>query len=85
MFSIGTEHPVASLCRKLIFERFTNICSLSLIATTYLEKTFGHWAAFVLPLCSVWIPIPLLLFWQKSFGKLGEAAFRHSVNAPLES
>ncbi|OQD63785.1 hypothetical protein PENPOL_c009G00790 [Penicillium polonicum] len=49
---------------------FTNIGSLSLIASTYLEKEVGFWAAYLLPLCFVWIPIPLLLLWQRSFVNL---------------
>ncbi|KAJ5519177.1 oligopeptide transporter, partial [Penicillium expansum] len=53
-----------------VFYWFTNIGSLSLIASTYLEKEVGFWAAYLLPLCSVGVPIPLLLFWQKSFAKL---------------
>lgn len=48
--------------------RLTNIASLSLIASTYLEKKIGFWAAYLLPLCSVWVLIPLLLVWQKSLG-----------------
>ncbi|KAM5485498.1 peptide transporter ptr2 [Microsporum canis] len=49
---------------------FTNIASLSLIASTYLEKEVGFWAAYLLPLCAVWMLIPLMLFWQKKFVKL---------------
>ncbi|EFR02827.1 peptide transporter PTR2-A [Nannizzia gypsea CBS 118893] len=49
---------------------FTNIASLSLIASTYLEKEIGFWAAYLLPLCTVWMLIPLMLFWQKKFVKL---------------
>ncbi|PGH16015.1 hypothetical protein AJ79_01995 [Helicocarpus griseus UAMH5409] len=50
-----------------VFYWFTNIGSLSLIASTYLEKHVGFWAAFLLPLCSIWVSIPLLLFWQRSY------------------
>ncbi|PLB55687.1 oligopeptide transporter [Aspergillus steynii IBT 23096] len=53
-----------------VFYWFTNIGSLSLIASTYLEKEVGFWAAYLLPLCSVWVSIPLLLFWQRSYVKL---------------
>ncbi|KAK4866681.1 hypothetical protein LT330_008234 [Penicillium expansum] len=53
-----------------VFYWFTNIGSLYLIASTYLEKEVGFWAAYLLPLCSVGVSIPLLLFWQKSFVKL---------------
>lgn len=64
--------------------RFTNIGSLSLIASTYLEKEVGFWAAYLLPLCFVWIPIPLLLFWQRSFGKSRGAVLCHSIYTVLE-
>ncbi|RKL43037.1 hypothetical protein BFJ72_g4450 [Fusarium proliferatum] len=33
---------------------FTNIASLSLVASTYLEKLVGFWAAYLLPLCATW-------------------------------
>ncbi|KMP09483.1 peptide transporter PTR2-A [Coccidioides immitis RMSCC 2394] len=46
---------------------FTNIAGLSLIASTYLEKAVDFWASYLLRLCSVWISIPLMLFWQKKF------------------
>lgn len=65
-------------------ERFTNIGSLSLIASTYLEKEVGFWAAYLLPLCFVWIPIPLLLLWQRSFGKSRGFALCHSIYTVLE-
>ncbi|KAL7904102.1 PTR2 domain-containing protein [Trichoderma velutinum] len=48
----------------------TNIASLSLVASTYLEKLVGFWAAYLLPLCTVWILVPLLLVFHKSFIKL---------------
>ncbi|OQD98299.1 hypothetical protein PENSOL_c009G01338 [Penicillium solitum] len=60
---IGDQYTVST-------PQFTNIGSLSLIASTYLEKEVGFWAAYLLPLCFVWIPIPLLLFWQRSFVSL---------------
>ncbi|DAA72886.1 TPA_exp: hypothetical protein A8136_5330 [Trichophyton benhamiae CBS 112371] len=50
-----------------VFYWFTNIASLSLIASTYLEKEVGFWAAYLLPLSTVWMLIPLMLFWQKEF------------------
>jgi Dipeptide/tripeptide permease len=65
-------------------ERFTNIGSLSLIASTYLEREVGFWAAYLLPLCFVWVPIPLLLFWQRSFGKSRGLALFHSIYTILE-
>ncbi|KAH8801779.1 peptide transporter PTR2-A [Xylogone sp. PMI_703] len=53
-----------------LFYWLTNIGSLSLIATTYLEKYRGFWAAFLLPLCSFWIGIALMVIWSKEFVKL---------------
>ncbi|CEJ92610.1 hypothetical protein VHEMI08249 [[Torrubiella] hemipterigena] len=49
---------------------FTNIASLSLIASTYLEKDVGFWAAYLLPLCSVWMLVPMLLFFNRYWVKL---------------
>ncbi|KAI0417869.1 POT family-domain-containing protein [Xylaria grammica] len=49
---------------------FTNIASLSLIASTYLEKEVGFWAAYLLPLISIWCAVPLMLLWNKSFIKI---------------
>lgn len=54
----------------ILIIRFTNIASLSLIASTYLEKEVDFWAAYLLPLSTVWMLIPLMLFWQKEFGML---------------
>ena len=48
--------------------RFTSIATLSLIASTYLEKEVGFWAAYLLPLCSVWIVVPLLFIWYRPLG-----------------
>ncbi|KAH8692743.1 oligopeptide transporter [Talaromyces proteolyticus] len=53
-----------------VFYWFTSIATLSLIASTYLEKDVGFWAAYLLPLCSVWIIVPLLFFWYKPLVKL---------------
>ncbi|KAF3407214.1 Peptide transporter PTR2 [Talaromyces pinophilus] len=53
-----------------VFYWFTSIATLSLIASTYLEKEVGFWAAYLLPLCSVWIVVPLLFFWYKPLVKL---------------
>ncbi|KAI7763817.1 hypothetical protein LZL87_012715 [Fusarium oxysporum] len=47
---------------------FTNIASLSLVASTYLEKLVGFWAAYLLPLCATWTLVPLLLIFHKSLG-----------------
>ncbi|KAE9978385.1 hypothetical protein EG327_007421 [Venturia inaequalis] len=46
---------------------FTNIASMSLIASTYLEKHVGFWAAYLLPLCSFWASMFLMLLCQRSF------------------
>ncbi|KAJ5292132.1 hypothetical protein N7478_001383 [Penicillium angulare] len=54
----------------LYFEKFTSIATLSLIASTYLEKQVGYWAAFLLPLCSFSVIAPLLLLWNKKLVKL---------------
>ncbi|KAI9035749.1 oligopeptide transporter [Aspergillus affinis] len=53
-----------------IFYWLTNIGSLSLIASTFLEKEVGFWAAYLLPLCSVRVSIHLLLFRQRSYVKI---------------
>ncbi|KAF5585432.1 proton-dependent oligopeptide transporter POT family [Fusarium subglutinans] len=47
----------------------TNIASLSLVASTYLEKLVGFWAAYLLPLCATWTLVPLLLIFHKSLIK----------------
>ncbi|KAF5981646.1 proton-dependent oligopeptide transporter POT family [Fusarium coicis] len=48
---------------------FTNIASLSLVASTYLEKLVGFWAAYLLPLCAPWTLVPLLIIFHKSLVK----------------
>ncbi|KAF4418749.1 salicylate hydroxylase [Fusarium acutatum] len=48
-----------------IFTTFTNIASLSLVASTYLEKLVGFWAAYLLPLCATRTLVPLLLIFHK--------------------
>lgn len=55
--------------------RFTSIATLSLIASTYLEKRIGFWAAYLMPLCSVWVMVPLLFFWYKPLGSDKIASF----------
>lgn len=57
--------------------RFTSIATLSLIASTYLEKEVGFWAAYLLPLCSVWIVVPLLFVWYKPLGSDKSVSFIH--------
>jgi POT family proton-dependent oligopeptide transporter len=46
---------------------FINIAGLSSLATTFLERSYGFWAAFLLPFGTIWIPLVLLLFYQKRF------------------
>ncbi|KAK3358787.1 peptide transporter PTR2-A [Lasiosphaeria hispida] len=53
-----------------VFYWFTNIASLSLIASTYLERNVGFWAAYLMPVCSISVLLAFLLFWNKSFVKL---------------
>ena len=50
-----------------VYYWFVNIAGLSSLATTFLEKNYGFWAAFLLPLGPIWIPLFLLLFCQKRF------------------
>lgn len=54
--------------------RFTNLASLSLIASTFLEKKVGFWAAYLLPVCTIWALVPLLLFWSRAIGKYKNTA-----------
>ncbi|KAK2879510.1 hypothetical protein FQN49_000812 [Arthroderma sp. PD_2] len=53
-----------------VFYWFTNIGALSEIAATYLEKYVGFWAAYLLPLSSCWVSVPLLMLWGRSLVKL---------------
>lgn len=55
---------------------------MSLIASTYLEKEVGFWAAYLLPLCSVWIVVPLLFFWYKPLGSERDVPFHRQVLIP---
>lgn len=48
--------------------RFTSIATLSLIASTYLEKKVGYWAAYLMPLCAFAVVVPLLTVWHKALG-----------------
>jgi hypothetical protein len=71
MFSIGALR--SSRCTKhllilIYFFRFTSIATLSLIASTYLEKKIGYWAAYLMPLCAFAVVIPLLVLWYKPLG-----------------
>lgn len=53
---------------KLTHSRITNIAALSILASTYLEKERGFWAANVLALCSSWIGVALLAIFGKELG-----------------
>lgn len=48
--------------------RFVNIVSLSSIATTYLEKERGFWAAYLLPTSFLSVAVAMLLVGHKNFG-----------------
>ncbi|KAI9047426.1 hypothetical protein LZ554_008870 [Drepanopeziza brunnea f. sp. 'monogermtubi'] len=53
-----------------VFYWLTNIASLSLIPSTYLEKLEGFWSAYLLSLCSFWIGVILMVVWRNDFVKL---------------
>ncbi|KAJ7718368.1 putative MFS peptide transporter [Mycena maculata] len=44
-----------------IFYWCVNVGSLSGVATTLMEKYIGFWAAFLLPFCSLWVALAVLL------------------------
>ncbi|KAI0129832.1 POT family-domain-containing protein [Xylariales sp. AK1849] len=44
-----------------------NLGSIAGIATTFLELDFGFWAAFLLPLCALWIAPTMLVLGRKAF------------------
>jgi POT family proton-dependent oligopeptide transporter len=44
--------------------RGVNIGGLSGIATTSLEKNYGFWTAFLLPLCSLFFSVDILHCWS---------------------
>ncbi|KAE8416520.1 POT family-domain-containing protein [Aspergillus pseudocaelatus] len=48
-----------------VYYWITNIAALSILASTYLEKERGFWAANVLALCSSWIGVALLAIFGK--------------------
>lgn len=50
-----------------IAERGLNIGAISGIATTFLELRYGFWAAFLLPLCGLWIAPTTLVLGRKVF------------------
>ncbi|KAI9679130.1 MAG: hypothetical protein M1822_007340 [Bathelium mastoideum] len=52
------------------FYWFTNIAGLASVATTLLEKKKGFWAAYLLPMCFLWVAVVLLMVYRKRFVKL---------------
>lgn len=44
-----------------------NIAGLSSLATTFIERRYGFWAAFLLPFVTITIPLFLLLFFREYF------------------
>ncbi|PQE29717.1 oligopeptide transporter protein [Rutstroemia sp. NJR-2017a WRK4] len=53
-----------------VFYWLTNIASLSLIPSTYLEKLKGFWSAYLLSLCSFWTGVFFMVVWRNEFGML---------------
>ena len=47
-----------------------NIAGLSSLATTFMEKYIGFWAAYLLPLCFLCTGIIPLITWHKLLGNL---------------
>lgn len=47
--------------------RGLNLGSISGVATTFLELHYGFWAAFLLPLCGLWIAPAALIIGHKAF------------------
>ncbi|KAJ7718371.1 putative MFS peptide transporter [Mycena maculata] len=52
-----------------IFYWCANVGSLSGVATTLMEKYIGFWAAFLLPFCSLWVALAVLLLGRFQFVK----------------
>ncbi|KAJ6617094.1 oligopeptide transporter [Mycena sp. CBHHK59/15] len=52
-----------------IFYWCVNVGSLSGVATTLLEKYVGFWAAFLLPFCSLWAAVAVLVLGRTRFIK----------------
>lgn len=61
--------PRSNGYHRLTHNRITNIAALSILASTYLEKERGFWAANVLALCSSWIGVALLAIFGKELGE----------------
>ncbi|KAB8244836.1 hypothetical protein BDV35DRAFT_406446 [Aspergillus flavus] len=65
----GAGSPIHNHLLSLTnLSRFTSIATLSLIASTYLEKKVGYWAAYLMPLCAFAVVVPLLTVWHKALG-----------------
>lgn len=54
----------------MIFYWMINVGSLSLVATTQLEKHVGFWAAFLLPFCFFWIAVVALILGRNQYIKV---------------
>ncbi|KAI9745050.1 MAG: hypothetical protein M1818_001328 [Claussenomyces sp. TS43310] len=52
-----------------VYYWFTNIASLSTVASTYLEKECGFWTAYLMGLSSFSVAVVLLVLWRKDFVK----------------
>lgn len=50
--------------------RFTNFASLVIIATTYLEKEYDFWAAYLLCTSCLCVAIIVLALFSSKLGKL---------------
>ncbi|KAF8202074.1 peptide transporter PTR2-A [Mycena galopus ATCC 62051] len=46
-----------------------NVGSLSAVATTLMERHIDFWAAFLLPVCSIWVSLTLLIVGRAQFVK----------------
>ncbi|KAJ6597790.1 POT family-domain-containing protein [Mycena vulgaris] len=52
-----------------IFYWCSNVGSLSGVATTLIEKYIDFWAAFLLPFCSLWVALAVLILGRSKLGK----------------
>ena len=57
--------------------RCVNVGSLSGIATTFIERHIGFWAAYLLSACFLWFGVVLLLFGRRKFGSQVDLAHSH--------
>ena len=51
----------------MFFYLMINIGSLSVMATTHLEASYGFWAAYLLTFCFFWVGIVVLVFGRKKY------------------